>query len=155
LALDILLAIPVIGDLLSQLNQRNAYDFDNKAGNQFRGHAGFPSIPDDTTYSARLNADREAILQALLDLHKEIQMPQDGLTPASKRNVTDALRTLPADPGNSRLRREQAEQAALAAPVTKEVLSETRQRAKAAQERSEKAAMKGAVNFLSRLANKG
>src|SRR5689334_20702674 len=53
LALDILRAIPGIGDMLADLQARNGYDFDAKAGNQFRGHAGFPSTPDDSTYSDR------------------------------------------------------------------------------------------------------
>src|SRR5690242_16837545 len=87
LALDILRTIPGIGELLSQLQQKFGYDTDAKAGNQFRGHAGFPSIPDDSTYLQRLNADNAAILQAIRDLRDgKLDLPQDGITPASKRN---------------------------------------------------------------------
>src|SRR5215475_953829 len=39
LALDILRTIPGIGELLSNLQQRNGYDTDNKAALQLRGHA--------------------------------------------------------------------------------------------------------------------
>src|SRR4051812_14387957 len=48
-AMGFLRTIPGLGDLLADLQKRNGYDFDNRAGNIYRGHAGFPSIADSRT----------------------------------------------------------------------------------------------------------
>jgi hypothetical protein len=97
LAIDILKSLPGIGDLLGDLQARNGYDFDNKAGNQLRGHAGFPSIPDDSTGYERSSADSVAMLQSLDALQNQVQMVHyrqsiaDAQTPGAIKLLTGAL----------------------------------------------------------------
>jgi hypothetical protein len=80
-----------LGHGLADLQARNGYDFDNKAGNQFPGHAGFPSVDDQRTYLQRLEADRIDILQKLSDLQGEIELAADGLSSSEIKKYADAL----------------------------------------------------------------
>jgi hypothetical protein len=74
------IALRILNDLdppLADLQRRTGYDFDNKAGNQFPGHASFTSVDDTRTYLQRLEADRVEMLQKLAALQAEIDL-QDG-----------------------------------------------------------------------------
>jgi hypothetical protein len=143
LAIDILKSLPGIGELLGDLQARNGYDFDNKAGNQLRGHAGFPSIPDDSTGYERSNADSVAMLQNLDALQDQIQMVQDGTSKSEMQKYVDALRKPAGDP-NTRMRRESRE------PVTNR-LDESKQRKRAQQELRETAVRRAALKALDRV----
>jgi hypothetical protein len=80
LAMGFLRSIPGLGELLANLQKRNGYDFDNRAGNIYRGHAGFPSIADSRTALERMEADKRDIIAKLANLQNDIQLTKDGLT---------------------------------------------------------------------------
>jgi hypothetical protein len=74
-----------MGHGLADLQARNGYDFDSRAGNQFVGSDAFPSTKDHElaklTYLERLERDKALMLQALEDLQQQIQLTANGLSP--------------------------------------------------------------------------
>jgi hypothetical protein len=88
-ALDVLQNIPGIGDQLANLQRRNGYDWDNKAGLAYRGHPSFPSIADESTWFQRCQADLEDILRKLAEYDAMADNP--GLTPAQTRYIQALL----------------------------------------------------------------
>jgi hypothetical protein len=72
--------------------EKYGYDFDGKAGNQFRGHSGFPSIAgDDSTYYERLMSDLARILAQLADLNNEVPIDNEGLEKTSLKKYLDGI----------------------------------------------------------------
>jgi hypothetical protein len=73
-----------VGHGLADLQSRNGYDFDGRAGNQLVGHAGFPSVSDDRTYYQRLEDDRIELIRKLLILQKgdDSEMDNPGISKA-------------------------------------------------------------------------
>jgi hypothetical protein len=87
-----------MSDALVDLQARNGIDLDSddaKSADMFRGHAGFPSLPDDgLTYLERLQRSNEALLQKLAALQDKIQMTNDGMSSSMVKKYADALKRL-------------------------------------------------------------